>query len=120
MAINMVSPVIDIFRRRFKADPEFPVLSAHGEDHCKVFTVGLQINDMLLATACASSKKKARHKVANEIYEEIVKLEEDINNVDFIRMLSKKRQREEETKCIEDEDISRPRVKKEKVIISLI
>lgn len=58
-----------------KITPSYKLLSQEGPDHAKRFTVGVYIQDELIATGEGESKNKAEQQAASQAIEEIVDLD---------------------------------------------
>jgi ribonuclease-3 len=58
-----------------KITPSYKMLSQDGPDHAKKFTVGVYIQDELIATGEGESKNKAEQQAASEAIEKIVDLD---------------------------------------------
>jgi ribonuclease-3 len=65
MAFNPKGMIQELFHQNGLGNPIYKVMEEEGPDHEKKFTVGLYLNDKLLAMGSGNSKRKAEKAAAN-------------------------------------------------------
>ena len=68
---NYKDLVLHLYNKNHWGRPEYRLLKEEGPDHSKTFTMGIYLDDKLMGTGTASSKKKAEQIASKIMYDKI-------------------------------------------------
>lgn len=70
---NYKDLILHLYNKNRWGKPEYRILSEEGPDHCKIFTIGIYLNNKLVGKGVAPSKKKAEQIASKIMYDKINK-----------------------------------------------
>jgi ribonuclease III len=70
---NYKDLVLQLYNKNHWGRPQYKIIKENGPDHCKIFTMGIYLQDKLMGQGTASSKKKAEQIASKEMYEYLTK-----------------------------------------------
>lgn len=79
---NYKDLIIHLYIENHWGRPVYRLLGTEGPDHCKIFTIGIYLNDKLMGIGKASSKRKAEQIASKKMYNRCVKKQLKISNVE--------------------------------------
>lgn len=65
---NYKDLILQLYNKKHWGHPQYKVIKEEGPDHCKVFTMGIYLNNKLMGKGIASTKKKAEQIASKQMY----------------------------------------------------
>ena len=65
---NYKELILQLYHKNHWGRPKYSIIKEGGPDHCKIFTIGIYLNDKLMGKGSAYSKKKAEQIASKEMY----------------------------------------------------
>ena len=70
---NYKDLILQLYNKNHWGHPKYKILKKSGPDHCKIFTMGIFLNNELMGKGKAKSKKKAEQIASKKMYLQFVK-----------------------------------------------